>query len=637
MTDDRFDRELRGFLASRAPASLSPVLRARLQAVTAESPARAGAFAGRLGGAWRAAVGVVAVGAAAVVLLAVLTRVDGLTIRDPGQVGGPSAVPGVPAIPFVTAPAEVFTPGAVAEAQRQLAAVFAATGVEARFVVTPVDSGTQLAAPAGWPGAFDSDGDPDRDILAVIGVTPDGTPVCCLTLAGDLVERARADGYWRPTDQPGALDADLAASTAEFRDVALDRFVRGIEDLAPGLASLGAETLPNSEIQRIAGLLAFVGPLLLLAIVGLRRRPGSTGASALDPADSGVELLEVTPGAETGPGSSAVTTASALAASAGSGLPVTSPVATSPVVPWQGVDQQTVSASRWPAMPPWAVRSDRTWVLVSFVAMAGLALVGVVDMLLPANAAVRLDPAVDGIGVTRPDASVLSWVLVGIAVTGLVMYAWQGRWRRRIGVVALVALVGWTTSVVVDQTIPTRPGTDRGWVADDGGEVIWRDGYGLTEQVSYDLAPGDALTIAMTIENPGALPLTILGLDGVRASQPNPHLVSIVGIGWVVQPRDDGAITVLSARPEDASASWPVTLGPGEDLAIVILGRGGPCTDADGTATLVPLTHFGLAYRVLGFERTTEIGMPVMLTVAQRNPCTVEVPGGTITYSTPDQ
>ena len=84
MTDDRFDRELRGFLAAREPASVSPVLRARLQTVTAESPARAGAFAGRLGGAWRAGVGLAAAVAVAVVLLALLVRVDASTIRDPG-------------------------------------------------------------------------------------------------------------------------------------------------------------------------------------------------------------------------------------------------------------------------------------------------------------------------------------------------------------------------------------------------------------------------------------------------------------------------------------------------------------------------------------------------------------------------
>ena len=42
MTDDRFEQQLRGFLAAREPAAISPVLRARLQSVTAESPSRSG-------------------------------------------------------------------------------------------------------------------------------------------------------------------------------------------------------------------------------------------------------------------------------------------------------------------------------------------------------------------------------------------------------------------------------------------------------------------------------------------------------------------------------------------------------------------------------------------------------------------
>jgi hypothetical protein len=630
MTDDRFERELRGFLAAREPAAVSPVLRARLQAVTAEPPAGAGAFAGWLGGAWRAAVGLTAAAVIAVVLVALLTRVDGLTIRDPGQVGGPTAVPGT-AIPFVTAPAQVFTAGAVADAERRLAAVLAASGLEARFVVTPVDSAAQLTAPDGWPDAFDSDGDPDRDILAVIGMTPDGTPVCCLTLMGDLIERAKAEMYWRPTDQPGALDDDLAASTAEFRDVALDRFVRGIEDLAPGLATLEGETWGNSDIQRTAGLLAVVVPLLLLAFFALRRRPDP---AAVRPgwAEDGVELLEISPAAATALPASAVPTGSI------SPLPAASTSAEeTPVVAWRGDEGGTVRRSRWPAWPAWAVRSDRDLVLVVFAAIAGMALLGVVDLLLPARTDVRLDPTIDGVGVARGGLSIVPIVLVGIALGALSMYARQGRWRRRFGVLTFAVLVGWTTSVVVGQTMPAIPATDRGWVAGEGGEVVWRGVAGLGEQVAYELDPGDAFTFATTIRNEGFLPLTILGLDGVRTTQPNPYVVSIVSIGWVVQPTDNGQVTYLSAKPGDASASWPVTLGSGDELVIVVVGRGGPCADAGGTITDLPLTHVDLAYRVMGFQRSTEVGLAAILSFPSRSPCTVQVPGGTITFSTPGQ
>jgi anti-sigma-K factor RskA len=90
MTDDRFDRELRSFLAAREPAAVSPVLRARLQAITVDAPARAGAPAGRLVGAWRAAVGLAAAAAVALALIAIFVRAELPVIRDPGQVGAPS-------------------------------------------------------------------------------------------------------------------------------------------------------------------------------------------------------------------------------------------------------------------------------------------------------------------------------------------------------------------------------------------------------------------------------------------------------------------------------------------------------------------------------------------------------------------
>lgn len=621
MTDDRFELELRGFLAAREPAAVSPVLRARLLAVTAGPPVRSGGWIGRLGGAWRAGIGLAGTVAVAIVLLAVVLRMDGLTTSEPGPIGAPSAVPGLAALRFITAPTELFTPAAVADAERRLAAVYAATAVEARLIVTAQSSGTQLSAPEGWPQSFDSDGRPDRDILAVVGIAPDGAPVCCLTLAGDLILRARDVGAWRPTDQPAALDPDLAAATAEFRDVALDRFVRGVEDMAPRLRDLENEGWTNDDTQRIAGLLAIVVPLLLLALVGLRRRsvsaevvPGSTVG--------GPELVEIAPMA-------AMADASMAASADAPMLPVT----TSPAVRWETGDGQTLRRSPLPAWPTWAVRSDRAWILITFAAIAGLGVVGFIDLLIPAITSPRLDPALDGVGVGRAGLSLVPAALIGIVLGSLIAYARQGRWRRRVGVLALVALVGWTMSVVVDQATPVSRDRDRGWVSGDGGEIDFAMG-GLLENVTYRVAPEEAFTMAMTIRNPGALPVTILGLDGVRTSQPNPYVASIVGLGWIPQPTD-GPITYLSAEPDDASASWPVTLKPGQELAMVILGRGGPCAEATGVNTNLPLTHLDIRYRVLGLERTTNVGLPAVAFVAGKSPCTVDTPGGTVTYSVP--
>jgi hypothetical protein len=542
--------------------------------------------------------------AAAVVLLAVLLRTDALTVRDPAPVGGPSAVPVAPTVPFVTAPAGLFTPETVADAERRLAAVYAATGVEATFLVQAETSTQQVSVPEGWPDRFDRDGDPDRDVLAVIGIAPDGTPVCCLTLTGNLITRARDHGYWQIIAQPGALDDDLAEATAKYRDGALIDFVRGIEDFAPELATFEARGITNDDIQRAAGLVAILGPLLVLAVVGLRRRSvvvsGPSGSGALD-ADA--DWVDVSRPAPT------------------SVVESSDEVGPQPTVAW--------------AARAWGAWSDRRLVFVSLGAMAGLGLVAVMDLLLPPSTSVRLDPAIDGMGRAVPGVSILPFVLMAIAIGSLAAYARQGRWLRRIGVVMLVALVGWRLSVVVDQTVPSSFDRDRGWVTGESGEVSY-GANGLMENVTYRLSPGETFTIATKIRNPGALPLTILGLDGDRTTQPNPYVGSIVSLGWVVQPTD-GPITFLSAKPGDASASWPVTLGPGEELAIAVVARAGPCADPAGVVNTVPLGYVDLAYRSLGVRRTAEVGLPALLLLTSKSPCTVEIPGGQVTYSTPGE
>jgi hypothetical protein len=300
----------------------------------------------------------------------------------------------------------------------------------------------------------------------------------------------------------------------------------------------------------------------------------------------------------------------------------------------KAVAAPTTGRSRVPVRPAWAVRSDRTWILIAFAAIAGLAVVGVMDLFVPATTSVRLDPSLDGVGVRSATLSLVPITLVGVLLASLVAYARQGRWRRRFGVLGLVVVVGWAMSVAVGDTMPVSRDRDRGWVS-DGGEVAFTTG-GLMENVTYRLAPGEPFTMATTIRNPGALPLTVLGLDGIRTSQPNPYIASIVSLGWVPQPIE-GSITYLSANAEDASASWPVTLAPGEELAVVIVGRAGPCAEPQGIVTDLPLTHLGLRYRVLGLERTTDVGLPAVVFVTGKSPCTVEIPGGTVTYGNPGE
>lgn len=604
MTDDPFERELRGFLDGRAPAAAGPALRARLLTVTATPPARTLGWRGWLGGPARVGLGV---GGTAIVVVALLAAMAGsgqLTTRDPGRVGA-SPVPGIPAVPFVIAPAGLFTESAELDARRRLDAVYAATGVEATLIVQVADSTARISAPDGWPERFDRDGDRDRDITAVFGIAPDGTVLCCMTLLGDLIVEAQTAGYWRPLDMPGALDGDLAAATPEFRDVALDRFVRGIEDLAPNLATLRAGGMSTDDLRGAIGIAMVLGPVLLLAAVGLRRRRIAS-ASASWTVD--MELVE---------------------------LPQRGFEDPTPTVAQRGADRDPLVAWRPPAAVPASRRwPDRRLVGVIVAVVVGFAILSVADLLLPPATSVRLDPSLERSGMAGAGPNIVPLVLLAVGLGALAAYARQGGWRRRIGVVAMALSVGWPLSTVWTDARPILPDRDRGWVT-TGSAVTWRDGMGVTEQLTYALAPGEMFTLATTIRNPGVVPVTVLGLDGVRTTAPNPYVASVVGLGWVVQAMDDGTITTLSARPEDAAASWPVTIRPGGSLAIVIVGRAGPCADPNGTASGLPLTHVGVVYRVLGFERSTEVGLPAVLSFPSRSPCTVDVPGGTVTFSAP--
>ena len=104
----------------------------------------------------------------------------------------------------------------------------------------------------------------------------------------------------------------------------------------------------------------------------------------------------------------------------------------------------------------------------------------------------------------------------------------------------------------------------------------------------------------------------------------------------MIQPVD-GAITALSARPEDASSSWPVTIGPGEELAIVLIGDAGPCASPDGTGGGLPLMWIPVAYRVLGIEQSVEVGLRAPLYFLALDPCTVPLRNGSITYDSTGQ
>jgi hypothetical protein len=607
MSDDRFERELRGFLAERAPAAVNPALRARLHAVSVEFPVGAGTVSGWLGRAWRTLVGVATVAVAAVILVVLLTRPDSAVVRDPGQIGGPSAVPAVPQVPFVTAPTALFSAAAVADADRRLAAVFETSGIEGRLIVQSEASATALTTPAGWPDRFDADGDDALDVTAAFGMAPDGTISCCLTITGDLIDRAREEGYWGPASWPDRLKADMESDDPAIRDEALDRFVSGIEALQPGMP-FTREAIARELIVRQFAILIGLG--ILAAVVLVTRSRWSMGrARPATPEDSLDLAFDTAATGASGPDAD--------------------------VQPVSSVSRTETTPVTWTSPLSSGVPRDRTLLAVAAAGLAGLFALGLWDLVRPPSAGVPLDIDAPTVGLASPVLPLVPLALLATAGLALLVIARNGGKARRVAIVGLMAMVGLGGWWAFDGSRPAADRDQRSWVAGVGAGPVERGGAGLFDLQTYPLEPGEPFTLGMTVTNPGALPITILGIDGVQPTQPNPHVASIVGLASVDQPTVDGTIQVLSAKPEDASVAWPITLSSGDELAIVLLGRAGPCADPDGTGRNLPIMWLQLTYRVLGIERSEPIALPPTVSVPSKVTCTVEIPGGTVTHGEP--
>jgi hypothetical protein len=552
-------------------------------------------------------VGVAVTAALAIVVLAIVVRTGGLTLTDgiPGPVGAPSPAPVVPAVPFVTAPTDFFSAGAMADADRRLAALFETSAIEGRLIVRTLASVDELSTPPGWPDGWRADQNVDADVIAIVGVTPDGTVTCCVTITGGLVERAQNEGYWRPASWPDRLEGQLESDDRAIRDTALDRFVVGIEALEPGIAMIRVSIEREATLRQFVTVLVGLGILAAFLLVTWSRWSTGRARSAADKGNFD---------------------GATIASAAGAG----SPDANEPTVTDVGVRGEALVA--WTSAGPNGVPRARRLIAAALAALAGVLSIGAWDLVRPSAARVPLDVNAATAGLASPALPGVPLTLIATAVVALLIVARGGGWLRRLTIGALIVLVGFVGWWAVDGTHPT---TNGGWIAGRGAGQVERGGGGLFDAQTYPLQPDAPFTLGMTVRNRGALPMTILGLDGVQSTAPNPYVATIVGLGSVEQPTGDGFVTTLSARPEDTTVAWPSTLAPGEEMAIVLLGRAGPCADPDGTGSGLPLLHVRLTYRVLGIERSESVGLPVALFVPAKATCTVGVPGGMVTYGEP--
>lgn len=590
MTDDRFDHELREFLAGRAASGPSPALVTRLQAVVLDDPQPAQRLVPRLG---RGLFGLVAA-VAAVLVWAVFAAQVGVTV--PGQGGaGASMAPGVsPMVPHVLAPAGFFSPDAVADAERFLAAVADETAVEATLIVQAEPVGAQISTPDGWPERFDRDGNDERDIVTVVGIAPDGSIVCCLTEIGATAARAAADGYWNPQRQPTNLESDFEGATAEERDVALARFVQGITDLAPHVAA--EEGVGRSSVASVVRLTLVLLPLLALVVVALRRRPAVVAGAGTAAAPGTLESVATTGG---------------------------------PDVFEMGDEAAPVA---WPPETVDPGRDDRRWLWAALALLVGFVALTLVPALVAPVVGPRLDPSVDGQGMATIGIPYLPLACVGLAAAALAIYASRGQRRRRFGTVLGVLMVGVVGVSIVADARPDIGRVDRPWASWPDTLTVEHAAGGFSDQLIAPIEPGEPFALAMVVHNTSPVPMTILGLADIGTNLDFPPVARFVSLGWIDQSTTDGSIRFLSARPEDASTNWPITIPPGGRLGVVALGRGDECAEPRGTGSTLPLLRVPIAYRVLGVDRVAEVGLPALVVVAAASVCTVEIPGGTITY-----
>ncbi|MEU8074951.1 hypothetical protein AB0B31_05830 [Catellatospora citrea] len=124
----------------------------------------------------------------------------------------------------------------------------------------------------------------------------------------------------------------------------------------------------------------------------------------------------------------------------------------------------------------------------------------------------------------------------------------------------------------------------------------------------HELRPGIAVQIAVTVRNPGPLPIA---LDEVALNSPDVAVDAVTMLEHAGQSAE-------CCRPEDATAFRPVTVGPNDQIMIWLALR------VTGVSPYPPCSGFAvetadLRYHVLRFPRTQSL--PLRTDIAFRTPC----------------
>jgi hypothetical protein len=215
---------------------------------------------------------------------------------------------------------------------------------------------------------------------------------------------------------------------------------------------------------------------------------------------------------------------------------------------------------------------------------------------------------------------------LALALRHLRRARWIGGWRGAMRL-ALICLVGGGAAALALQ-----PGFQ--WLGGGYGPVL---GYGLQAEARpgsfdetplwYETAPpGGPLVLAISITNPGPLPIQ---LDGI-VEDPNAPLVSAARWVGMTVGQDQAS---FGEPLNHLLAFTPRTVAPGEQLIVYLAGKAGPCAfgptfTLDNAATSEDIGGYSskgpeitFAYSVLGLSSSAPFELPMKLVEPLRNRC----------------
>jgi hypothetical protein len=191
--------------------------------------------------------------------------------------------------------------------------------------------------------------------------------------------------------------------------------------------------------------------------------------------------------------------------------------------------------------------------------------------------------------------------------------------RRRGAVVVVVAvLVGAVAQVAGSVTV--APGSVF------SGGLGWRGDVDLAppEGVYFPGSNGQ-LTFGLAITNPGRVPITLKGLGRPAGED---YETALVGLGRSVTAVDLSDGNTLVTDPGKLAPFEPVTLAPGEETWVVVLGATGACILSPGEPYegASGQTEIPVVLDEFGYEWTERLTLPETVWVAIKLGCVAQAP-----------